>query len=268
MTRADDVLIEREDHSLIATLNRPETHNAMSHSSMIDALVAVCEEANSDASVRALVLTGAGKSFCAGGNIKDMLEKKDMFAGSPSDIEAAYKEGIQRIPLALWNVQVPVIAAVNGAAVGAGCDIAMMCDIRIASEKARFAESFVKLGIIPGDGGAWFLPRVIGPARAAQMSLTGAMIDARTAFEWGMVSEVTTPEQMLTRALEMARDIAANPPLAVRKTKLLLRQSSALELPEMLSMCARIQADLHGTEDHKEALTAFMEKRPGHYLGR
>lgn len=267
MSDTRDVQIEREGDILIATLNRPEIHNAMSHSGMIDALVALCEQVNADTTVRALILTGAGKSFCAGGNIKDMLDKKDMFSGSASQIEAAYQNGIQRIPLALWNVQVPVIAAVNGPAVGAGCDIAMMCDIRIASEKARFAESFVKLGIIPGDGGAWFLPRIIGPARAAQMSLSGAMIDAATALNWGMVSEVTPPEKLLQRAHEVAKDIASNPPLAVRKTKQLLRQSATLALPEMLDQCARIQAQLHETQDHREALKAFMEKRPGQYSG-
>jgi len=146
--------VEQQNHILTVTLNRPHVHNAMSHEAMIQELVAVCKHANEDTTVRVMILTGAGKSFCAGGNIKDMLNKSDMFAGDSSQIEAGYKSGIQRIPLALWNVEVPVVAAVNGAAVGAGCDLAMMCDIRVASSKARFAESFVKLGIIPGDAGA------------------------------------------------------------------------------------------------------------------
>lgn len=263
-----DILIQRHGFVLLATLNRPEIHNAMSHQSMIEALVSLCEEVDQDDEIRALVLTGAGKSFCAGGNIKDMLSRSSMFGGTEKEIEAAYHNGIQKIPLALWGLKKPVIAAVNGAAVGAGCDMAMMCDIRIGSTNARFAESFVKLGIIPGDGGAWFLPRVVGAARARQMSLTGEMVQAEKAVEWGILSEITQPEALIERALEIAERIAANPPLAVQETKRLLRQSESLTLDEMLNTCAATQARLHGTEDHIEALKAFTEKRKGCYSGR
>ena len=262
-----ELLTALSDHVFTVTLNRPDIHNAMSHDAMIDEVVAACDEANRNPDIRVMLLTGAGESFCAGGNIKDMLNKSDMFAGSAADIEQAYRAGIQRIPLALWHVEVPVIAAVNGAAVGAGCDMAMMCDIRVASSKARFAESFVKLGIIPGDGGAWFLPRVIGAARAAQMSLTGEMIDAHTALEWGMVSELCSPEDLLPRATTLAQRIAANPPLAVRETKRLLRVSSTMPLEEMLIRCAQVQSQLHQSDDHREALRAFMERRAGQYKG-
>ena len=267
MPSSPEVLIERQDHILLATLNRPDIHNAMSHESMINAVVELCEQVNKDQDIRVMVLTGAGKSFCAGGNIKDMLNRSDMFGGSTSEIEAAYKNGIQRIPMALWNVEIPVIAAVNGAAVGAGCDMAMMCDIRIGSEHARFAESFVKLGIIPGDGGAWFLPRVVGAAKAAEMSLTGEMIVAEQALQWGLISSISPVDNLLSDAINLAEKIAANPPLAVRQTKQLLRQSASLSLPEMLDLCARTQAKLHETTDHREALLAFMEKRPGVFRG-
>jgi len=267
-TNFTELLVERQEHILIVTLNRPDVHNAISHHDIIQELVAVAKLANEDTSIRVMVITGAGKSFCAGGNVKDMLNKSDMFAGDTSQIEAGYKNGIQRIPLAFWNIEIPVIAAVNGAAVGAGCDLAMMCDIRIASSKARFAESFVKLGIIPGDGGAWFLPRVIGAAKAAQMALTGETIDSFKALEWGMVSEVCAPEDLINSALEMAQSIAANPPLAVRQTKKLLRQSADLALPEMLDLCAKTQAKLHQTDDHLEAVKALFEKRQGSYSGK
>jgi len=263
-----ELLVERQGHILIVTLNRPDVHNAISHNEMVTELETVCELANQNESIRVMVLSGAGKSFCAGGNIKDMLNKTDMFAGDASQIETAYRNGIQRIPLALWHVEIPIIAAVNGAAVGAGCDLAMMCDIRIASSKARFAESFVKLGIIPGDGGAWFLPRVIGSAKATQMALTGEMIDAQQALEWGMLSEITAPEDLIPKAINIAQSIAANPPLAVRETKKLLRQSASLSLPEMLEQCAKTQAKLHQTSDHLEAVKALLEKRPGNYDGR
>ncbi|KZY29337.1 enoyl-CoA hydratase [Oleiphilus sp. HI0081] len=262
-----ELRVQQDGHVLLVSLNRPDIHNAMSHEAMVEEIERVCDLANNNSEIRVMVLTGEGKSFCAGGNVKDMLNKTDMFGGNKEEIEQSYKNGIQRIPLSLWNIEIPVIAAVNGAAVGAGCDLAMMCDIRIASDKARFAESFVKLGIIPGDGGAWFLPRIIGIAKASQMALTGDMVDAQTALSWGMVSECIETSNMLERALSIAHSIASNPPLAVRATKKLLRQSERLKLPEMLDQCAKVQAGLHQTEDHLEAVKALLEKRAGQYHG-
>lgn len=262
-----ELQIDIRGHIMMVTLNRPDIHNAISHQSMIDEIVEACSIANNDQNIRALILSGTGKSFCAGGNIKDMRDKTDMFSGDTAEIESAYKAGIQKIPLAFASLEVPAIAAVNGAAIGAGFDIAMMCDIRIGSTTARFSESFVKLGIIPGDGGAWFLPRKIGPARAAQMALTGMMVDADTALEWGIISECLAPENLLTRAWEIAKEIAKNPPLAIRQTKRLLQLSEQTSLPEMLDLCAKAQAQLHHTHDHMEAVSAFIEKRPGHYQG-
>lgn len=268
MNNYNELLVTENNHILTVTLNRPDIHNAMSHTGMVEEIERVCNYANTNSNIRAMIITGAGKSFCAGGNIKDMLNKSDMFAGEPSSVENNYKQGIQRIPKALWNVEIPVIAAINGAAVGAGCDLSMMCDIRLASSKARFAESFVKLGIIPGDGGAWFLPRVIGMAKASQMALTGEMIDAHKAYEWGMISEILAPEELLDKANEIAQQIAQNPPLAVRATKQLLRQSENIELNEMLDKCASVQSHLHQTEDHIEAVKALLEKRSGIYHGK
>ena len=263
----NELNIDINDHIMLITLNRPDIHNAISHKSMIDELIEALNIANQDKNIRALILTGAGKSFCAGGNVKDMRDKTDMFSGNSSTIEQSYKQGIQRIPLAFASLDVPIIAAVNGAAVGAGFDITMMCDIRIASESARFAESFVKLGLIPGDGGAWFLPRKIGPARAAQMALTGAMIDAKTVLDWGIISECLSPDKLLPRAWQIAKEIAQNPPLAVRQTKKLLQQSESLSLENMLDLCAKTQAELHQTKDHLEAVDALLEKRQGQYSG-
>ena len=255
------------NHVMLITLNRPDIHNAISHKAMIDEILQALNIANKDKNIRALILTGAGKSFCAGGNVKDMRDRTDMFAGDSDTIEQGYKQGIQRIPLAFANLEVPIIAAVNGAAVGAGFDIAMMCDIRIASESAGFAESFVKLGLIPGDGGAWFLPRKIGPTRAAQMALTGAMIDAQKALDWGIITECLNPEKLLPRAWQIATEIAQNPPLAVRQTKKLLQQSETLSLENMLDLCAKTQAQLHQTSDHLEAVNVLLEKRKGQYNG-
>jgi enoyl-CoA hydratase/carnithine racemase len=262
-----ELQIDIRDHIMQVTLNRPDIHNAISHKSMIDEIIEMINLANQDRNIRALILTGAGKSFCAGGNVKDMRDKTDMFSGNIKSIEQAYKEGIQRIPLAFSTLEVPIIAAINGAAVGAGFDMTMMCDIRIGSESARFAESFVKLGIIPGDGGAWFLPRIIGQARASQMALTGTMIDAKTAFDWGIISEYLKPEDLLSRAWEIAKEIAKNPPLAVRQTKKLLRKSESLSLSDMLDLCAKTQAQLHQTNDHMKAVSALLDKRQVEYSG-
>lgn len=268
MLSMGELSIDIQQYVMLVTLNRPEIHNAISHQKMIDEIVDICARANDDREIRALIITGAGKSFCAGGNIKDMRDRTDMFSGTEQTIAEAYKTGIQRIPRALAEVQIPVIAAVNGAAIGAGFDLSMMCDIRLGSDNARFAESFVKLGLIPGDGGAWFLPRKIGSARAAQMALSGMSIDAQTALDWGIISECLSPEKLLPRAWEIAWEIAQNPPLAVRQTKKLLQQSEALSLSDMLDLCAQTQAKLHHTEDHREAVQAFLEKRTGIFKGR
>lgn len=263
-----ELQIDISEHIMLVTLNRPDVHNAISHRGMIAEILETCDIANKDKTIHAMILTGAGKSFCAGGNIKDMRDKSDMFSGDQAKLEQAYKNGIQQIPLALAKLEVPVIAAINGAAVGAGFDLAMMCDIRIGSKTSRFSESFVKLGIIPGDGGAWYLPRKIGPARAAQMALTGTMVDSKTALDWGIISEILKPEDLLPRAWEIARDIAKNPPMAVRQTKRLLQLSEQTSLNEMLDICASTQAMLHQTNDHMEAIHAFLEQRPGNYKGK
>ncbi|KJR09777.1 crotonase/enoyl-CoA hydratase family protein [Gordonia sp. LUNF6] len=263
----DVLLVERDGDVVTWTVNRPETRNAISEDDAIDALVDAATAVNRDQSVRAVILTGAGSAFSAGGNVKDMAAAAGLFGGAPHQQRVGYREGIQRIPRAMYALEVPVIAAVNGPAVGAGCDLALMCDIRIASNTAFFAESFVKLGLIPGDGGAWLLPRAIGPARAAEMALTGDRVDAATALKWGIVSRVVEPADLLPTAREIASRIAANPPVAVRMTKKLLRESSQQTLDQLLELSATMQAVAHHTEDHREAVAAFLEKRPGRFTG-
>jgi enoyl-CoA hydratase/carnithine racemase len=256
-----------ENHIATITLNQPETRNSISEFEMIDAIVAACDELNQNTDIRVAILTGAGSAFCSGGNVKDMRDKKGMFAGTSEELADNYRNGIQRIPLALSQVKIPLIAAVNGAAVGAGCDLTCMCDMRIASEKAKFAESFIKVGIIPGDGGAWFLPRIIGISRASQMALTGQMIDAKTALQWNLVSEVVEHDRLMLRANELAQLIASNPPQVIRATKRLLTLGQTMELPELLNESAKVQAQMHATEDHIEAVNAFLEKRVPNFKG-
>jgi 2-(1,2-epoxy-1,2-dihydrophenyl)acetyl-CoA isomerase len=191
-----------------------------------------------------------------------------MFAGSPDEIAQGYRDGIQRIPRAFETLQVPIIAAVNGPAIGAGNDLACMCDLRIASTTARFAESFVKVGIVPGDGGCWLLPRVIGHARAAEMALTGDAIDAEEALRFGLVSRVFTPEALLGEAFHLAERIAANPSQVLRWTKQLLRQARTATLDEALDAAGRLQGQAHHTRDHAEAVAAFFDKRAPVFTGR
>jgi enoyl-CoA hydratase/carnithine racemase len=257
----DPILFEQRGAVALLTLNRPGTRNALSGEDMFAAFEHLFERLNGDHSIGAAVLTGAGAGFCSGGNMNDMRERSGIFGGTPEEIATRYKHGIQRIPRAFERLDVPIIAAVNGAAVGAGNDLACLCDIRIASSAARFAESFVKLGIISGDGGNWLLPRVVGASRAAEMAFTGAALDAQEALRIGLVSRVVAPESLLEEALGLAASIAANPPQALRWTKQLMRQARASSLDEALSAAAQLQGLAHHTADHAEAVAAFFEKR-------
>ncbi|MDA0788188.1 MAG: crotonase/enoyl-CoA hydratase family protein [Proteobacteria bacterium] len=265
---SDPVLYEQEGAVVTLTLNRHETRNAISEDEMVNAIVAACARINGDQSVRVAIITGAGSAFSSGGNIKDMHEKKGMFGGSAPDLRDGYRNGIQRIPMAVHDLEVPIIAAVNGPAIGAGCDLTMMCDMRIASEKALFAESFVKVGLIPGDGGAWFLPRVVGMSRANEMAYTGEPVNAETALAWGMVSRVVPPDELMTAARELAGRIAVNPPTALRMTKKLLKEGTSSSLEALLEMSASLQALVHQTADHREAVAAMLEKRPPKFTGK
>lgn len=240
------------------TLNDPDARNALSTQAQWDAVVDACERVQRDLGVKCVVLTGAGSAFCAGGNVKDMKSRAGIAAGTPYEIREGYRNGIQRIPLALHNLDVPTIAAVNGAAIGAGCDLACMCDIRIASERAKFAESFVKLGIIPGDGGAWLLPRVVGMSKAAELTFTGETIDAAQALACGLVSRVVPPESLMAEATALAERIAANPGPALRMAKRLLREGQHARLDTLLEMSAAMQALAHHTPEHGAAIDAFL----------
>ncbi|CAG8863418.1 Short-chain-enoyl-CoA hydratase [Pseudomonas fluorescens] len=241
-----------EDGIVTLTLCAPEQHNALSHQAQFDAFAQVCGRINRDPQVSVVILTGAGKSFCAGGNVKDMKARAGLFAGSPYELRDSYRHGIQQIPLAVYHLEVPTIAAVNGAAMGAGCDLALMCDIRIASTQARFAESFVRLGIVPGDGGAWLLPRALNNlSRAYELSFTGETVSAQQALEYGLVSRVVEPGELLATAQDLALRIAANPGHALRLTKRLLREGQHSRLEPLLELSAAYQALSHHTEAHQ-----------------
>ncbi|NOQ59771.1 crotonase/enoyl-CoA hydratase family protein [Mycolicibacterium fortuitum] len=241
----------------IWTINLPEVGNAITDKDVIAALEAGVDAANRDNSISAVILTGAGKIFSAGGNVKEMADRQGMFGLDAIDQRRAYIDGIQRIPRALGRLEVPLIAAVNGAAIGAGCDLAMMCDIRIASERASFAESFVQLGLIPGDGGTWFLPRAVGYARAAEMTFTGERIDAATALEWGLVSRVVAHDELLSEARTLADRIIVNPPHALRMAKRLLQESISGSLESTLAMAAAMQPLAHHDPEHQQRIAKW-----------
>ena len=265
---SDFLLQEKQGTILIVRMNSPDTHNALSTPEQIDAFVDLAAQVRKDESIHCIILTGEGRSFCAGGNIKDMQNQSGMFGGSAYNIRSGYRNGIQRIPLSLYDIDVPVIAAMNGAAIGAGLDLACMCDIRIAVDRAIFAESFVKLGIVPGDGGAWLLPRIIGLPKATIMALTGDRIDAEQALAWDLITEITTPEDLMEHAMTIASRIAANPGHSTRMTKRLLREGQHMRLDSLLEISAAYQALAHKTEDHAEALSAFIDKRTPKFKDR
>ena len=268
LPQLQDASLTLEERVAVLTFQRDDVRNALTGTSLVADIVATLQWANRNEAVSVLILTGAGRAFSSGGNIKEMRDRQGTFGGAVLDIQRQYRQGIQQMPLALHGAEVPLIAAVNGPAVGAGCDLACMCDIRVGSTQAVLGETFINLGIIPGDGGAWFLQRLLGYQRAAELTLTGRLVKAAEAKELGLLLDVVEPDALLPRARALAADIAAKPPQTVRFTKRLLKLAQRLELPEFLDLCACFQGMCHHTDDHIEALTAFLEKRTGRYLGK
>ena len=252
--------LDRDGAILTVTMNQPETRNALTGNTAVEEFEKLCDDVRRDPSVKVIILTGAGPIFSSGGNVKDMKRFFDD-ALTPDMIREEYRQGIQRIPNAMYQLDVPVICAVNGPAIGAGLDLTCMCDIRIAADNATFAESFVRVGIVPGDGGAWRLPRAVGLAKASEMAFTGEAINAQEALACGLVSRVVPADQLLAEANKLAAKIAANPGAVMRMTKRLLREGQLASLASLLEMSAGFQAIAHKTADHREAVTAFIEKR-------
>ncbi len=260
-----DSSLTLDNRVAVLTFKRNDVRNALSSTELTSDIVSTLAWDNASPDVSVLILTGEGSAFSAGGNIKTMGERSQ---APPFELQQNYKRGIQRIPLALQEAEIPLIAAVNGPAIGAGFDLANMCDIRIGSTHAAFGDTFVNLGIIAVDGGAWFLQRLLGYQRAAELTFTGRIVKAEEARQLGILLEVTEPDALLPRARELAQKIAAKPPLAVRYAKRLLKLAQQQPLAEHLEVCSSYQALCHKTEDHAEALAAFFEKRQGKFEGR
>ena len=261
------VKLEKQGEIAILTLTRPEMMNALGQEGDGAEVAAVCAEIEADPAVRCTILTGEGRAFSAGGDVKAMKARTGAFGGSPYDIREGYRRNIHRVVTALYNLETPLVAAVNGPAIGLGCDVACMADIRIASDKAKFGVTFLKLGLIPGDGGAWLLPRIIGGSRAAELLFTGDVIDAETAVEWGLVSRAVPGEMLMDEAVAMAEKIAKQPPQSLRLAKTLMRHGATASYNTIMEMSAASQALMHMTDDHMEGVDAILEKRAPVFKG-
>jgi 2-(1,2-epoxy-1,2-dihydrophenyl)acetyl-CoA isomerase len=256
----EDLIVEQRKNAVWITLNRPEASNAYSIS-MVQGLVEVLKYADIDTSVRVIVITGAGKNFCAGGDLKSMRGKTGMFAGESNQLREAYQAGIQQIPLTFSALKTPVIAMVNGAAVGAGCDLSAMCDLRVASNEASFAETFAKVGLVPGDGGAFFLTRLIGFGKAMEMFMTCKTFSALEAKEMGLVNQVVLPTELKNKTEELVDQLSSLPPIALQMTKKALYHAYQSDLNSHLELMAAYQGITQRSSDHFKALDGMIEKK-------
>ncbi|OGA45747.1 MAG: enoyl-CoA hydratase [Betaproteobacteria bacterium RIFCSPLOWO2_12_FULL_62_58] len=246
------------------TLNRPEKLNAF-NDEMLDAWVDALEECRTSDAVNVIVITGKGRAFTSGG---DVAKFGDMAANTPANISKRIRENTQRLPRKLDEIDKPVIAALNGFAAGGGLDVAMMCDIRFAAESARFAETYALMGLIPGAGGAYFLPRLVGTARALEMFWTSEYIDAYTAERIGLVNKVFPDDQLMAKTYEFAERVAKSAPLAIRLIKRVVYQGLSTDLRTALDLVASNMPVVRTSEDHQEAVRAFREKREPQFNGR
>ena len=250
-----DIVYEESDHIGIVTINRPEKHNALRFTTYDE-----IEEVVRTTRARALIITGEGRSFCSGDDLQEV-----MLGG---DTRPRKYDGITPLGAALLETDVPTIAAVNGAAVGWGMEMCLLCDLRIASDRAKFGEIFVKRGLVPDAGGMTRLESIVGRQEALRLLLTGDIIDAQEALRLGLVLDVVEGGSLLDRARELAGAIAANPPLAVRRTKEGLRLAAERrEYEKFGTWFSQAIADLKTTSDHKESVAAFLEKRTPRYTG-
>jgi len=254
-----ELLVEHEPGIVTVALNRPDVRNVISDDPIMTELTELCAVLDADLSVKVVIITGAGTAFSAGGNVAKMRNGEGMFAGPAAATALGYQTGIQRLIRAVHSLRPVTIASVNGPAMGAGFDLALACDLRICATSAKFGETFVNLGLIPGDGGSWLLPRVVGYQRAAELSFTGRVIDAEDAERYGIVLAVHPDDELEASATELARSIAAKPAFALRSAKQLLRRWTD-EFSDVLDAAAPLQALLHETAEHRAAVDAFGKR--------
>lgn len=242
------------------TLAEPEIRNAITGVDMVEDLLDALDEAETDAEVTVAVIDAEGPAFSAGGNVKDMAAREGLFSGSPAELIEKYRDTIQQLTRFLATTDLVTIASVDGPAVGAGFDLVLGCDLRFGSRNARFAHTFIEMGIIPGDGGAWLLPRVVGWQRATELALTARFITAAEAEKYGVLLEVVPGDKLESRVDEVARAIASKPRPAVVLAKRLLRQARSMDLDGFLEFSAALQAIAHTTPEHETAVSDYLER--------
>lgn len=264
-----DILYHIENKVATITLNRPAEYNSFSFD-MLKGWVKYLELARDDENVNVIVVTGKGKAFCAGGDVKSMGKGKGFIADAESAAEdstpAMQKKNslmkiIHRVALTMEDIDKPVICSVNGPAMGAGLDMTLMCDMRIASDKAVFAESYINVGLVPGDGGAYYLPRLVGVSKALEMLWLGDRIDAEEALRIGLVNKVVPEEELEEATKTLAERLANGPSTAIRMTKRAVYSGLKSDLRTALDMISSHMAIISETSDHKDKLKAFFEKK-------
>ncbi len=256
-----DLRIEVADAVATVTLDRPDALNSLTVP-LKEELLATFRRLGRDRDVRAIVLTGAGRAFCAGQDLRERLEP------GAAPLATELRERYNPLILAMRTLEKPVVGAINGVAAGAGASLAFACDLRIAAESASFLLAFGRIGLVPDSGATWFLPRLVGPAKAAELALTGESLSAADAERFGLVARVVPAESLLDEAQALAAGLAAGPPRAIALTKRALDRSWNATLEESLEYEAYLQGIAGATDDHREGIAAFVEKRPPRFSGR
>ncbi len=258
-----DIIYTKENHIATIRLNRPEKRNAFTPE-MSESIYLALKDSADDKEVRVIILTGSGRAFCAGADVKAMSKQLES-GGGPRGM--AYQGGGHSMYTLIRNCDKPVIAAINGVAAGGGVDLACACDIRIASDQARFAEVFIRRGMMPASGGTYFLPRLVGIDNALLMIWTGDMVDAAEAERIGLVTQVVPHDELDMATMELAEKLAKGPPIAIQRAKRAVYQGLEWNYEETMRNIAPIIDELNHTEDHKEGALAFVEKREPVFRG-
>lgn len=261
---APPLLLDIENKIATITLNRPDQFNSLSPE-MMDLWVDALEACRTDDDVHVIIVTGAGKGFCSGGDVGRLGETT---GESPADIKKAFWEGLHRIPKKMAEIDKPVIAAVNGHAFGAGVDAALHCDIRFAAETAKFQITYTMFGLVPGNGGTYYLPRLVGESKALELFWSADLFTAAEALEWGVVNKVFPRDELMERTVEWARKVTERAPLPVRLIKRMVKQGMRMDFTTNLDMISSHMIITRSSEDHKEGIAAYQEGRPPKFKNR